>query len=209
MNPTSFICERSSEYNLLPELIRVLKSRFEVVVPVYPWISREGSKLSMLVNKDFRFRVLGMYAMRPKVHSPLAPTMNIKFSEQIIYGSQQANRYGIPMIAGCPLARNFQELSSCEKYLWADMSKFTQEQVDMVAEVTIDGVLVNSEPTPFLHDEQEILNLIHEDNKEFTLSEFIEVIKKVKMASIGSSEYSPMAFMGGYKPVYLLLSNPT
>ncbi|KLN66348.1 hypothetical protein ZX61_05625 [Vibrio sp. VPAP30] len=112
------------------------------------------------------------------------------------------------MIAGCPLVRDFQEMSSCEKYLWADMSRFTDEQVDMVTEVSIDGTLLNSEPTLFLHDEQEILTLAQKSTREFTLPEFIEVIKAVKMASIGGCEYSSMSFMGGYKPVYLLFSNP-
>ncbi|HAS6741155.1 TPA: hypothetical protein GRI37_22920 [Vibrio parahaemolyticus] len=208
MNPTSFICERSAEYALIPELMKELKKKFEYVTPIYPWISREGSNISKELHGMSSFKVIGLYARRPKLSSLDDPTIKVKFSEQIIYGSRTAWKLGIPIIAGCPLARDFMELGDCKKFLWANLSKFSSHDIDFIAEVNADGVVSNQPKGYFFNDLSEVSALVDSASKDFDIRKFIEVIKDIKMNSKGYNQYVPMAFMGGYKPVYFLLANP-
>ena len=42
---SSFISEHTAEYVLIPQLTDILKQKFEVVIPIYPWMTREGNNL--------------------------------------------------------------------------------------------------------------------------------------------------------------------
>jgi len=64
---TSYISEHSAEYYLVPALKRILDSEFEFVAPVFPWLSREFSKVSSSIHLDDKFHVLVMFPRRPKV----------------------------------------------------------------------------------------------------------------------------------------------
>lgn len=207
MNPTSFICERSAEYALIPELMKELKKNFKHVTPIYPWISREGSNISKEIHSMRLFKIIGLYARRPKLSSFDDTTIKVKFSEQIIYGARTSQRLGIPIIAGCPLARDFMELGNCNKFLWANLSKFSNYDIDFIAEVDGDGVIRNQPNSYFFNNISEIIDLINGVSEVFDVEKFIEVIKEIKMSSKSYNEYIPMAFMGGYKPVYFLLAN--
>ena len=207
MNPTSFICERSAEYILVPQVIEALRNKFRYVVPIYPWISREGGNISKLVNGSYSFKVLGLYPRRPKL-LPNDERIIVKFSEQIIYGAKASQELGIPIIAGCPLAKNFWELSECEDFLWADLAEFNTDDIDYCAMVNAKGVMAEAPEGYFFNDIGRVSEIIDRSDKHFDISTFIDAIKEIKMSSRGSENYIPMYFMGGYKPVYFLLANP-
>ncbi|WP_131828057.1 hypothetical protein [Salinivibrio kushneri] len=207
MNPTSFVCERSAEYMLVPQVIEALRNKFRYVVPIYPWISREGGKISKLVNGSYAFKVLGLYPRRPKL-LPNDERIIVKFSEQIIYGAKAGQELGIPIIAGCPLAKSFWELSECEDFLWADLAEFNTDDIDYCAVVNARGVIAEEPEGYFFKDISRVSEIIDRSDKHFNISTFIDAIKEIKMRSRGAERYIPMYFMGGYKPVYFLLANP-
>ena len=60
----SYICERSAEYVLVPELVNELRKTIKFVTALYPWASRESSKISVEVNESKSFKVLGVYISR-------------------------------------------------------------------------------------------------------------------------------------------------
>ena len=64
---TSFLSERSTEYLLIPKIVNILKKEYKTVIPIYPWLTREGSKISKIIHKDDKFLVLGLYPRRPKI----------------------------------------------------------------------------------------------------------------------------------------------
>lgn len=206
MNPTSFICERSAEYILIPQVIEALRSKFRYVVPIYPWISREGGNISKLVNSSCSFKVLGLYPRRPKL-LPNNEEIIVKFSEQIIYGAKASQALGIPIIAGCPLAKSFWELSECKSFLWANLAEFSIDDIDYCAVVNAHGLMKDEPEGYFFKDINRIYEIIERSDKYFNISTFIDAIKEIKMSSGGIGYYIPMYFMGGYKPVYFLLAN--
>jgi hypothetical protein len=206
-NPTSYICERSAEYALIPELVSKFKTKYEFVTPIYPWISREGSNISRSLHGLKSFKILGLYARRPKLLDEDDPFITVKFSEQIIYGGHMGFELGIPMIAGCPLARNFFELSTCKNFLWADLSKFSIDDIDIQISVDKDGKTSEIFNKFLIHKTDDVIDFVELTSESFDLEMFIQAIKKIKMTSKGYGVYYPMAFMGGYKPVYFLLAN--
>jgi len=206
--PTSFICERTAEYALVPKVIDILLVKYGVVTPIYPWISREGSNISKAVNSDKMFKIIGLYARRPKLNSIKESNISVKYSGQIIYGAHKGIELGIPMIAGCPLARNFEELSRCNKFLWSDLSRFSLDDIDLQILVDKSGNVSQEFSRFVIDDDVDILEIIERNSMVFSIDSFIDAIKEIKMTSEGYGEYFPLAFMGGYKPVYFLLSLP-
>jgi len=202
---TSYICERSAEYALVPKLAHALRQKFEWVTPIYPWISREGSNISLELHEVKSFKVLGLYARRPKLYSSNDQNIKVKISEQIVYSAQKSLELGIPAVAGCPLARNFFDLGSCDDFLWINMSKISIDDIDLVIELGPDHKASEAFDKFLIPTCDEIASLVEASSELFNIESFIRAIKEIKMAGTGYDSYIPMAFMGGYKPVYFLV----
>ncbi|WP_141101306.1 hypothetical protein [Halomonas campaniensis] len=195
MNPTSFICERSAEYILVPQVIEALRNKFRYVVPIYPWISREGGNTSKLVNGSYSFKVLGLYPRRPKL-LPNDERIIVKFSEQIIYGAKASQKLGIPIIAGCPLAKSFWELSECEDFLWADLAEFNTDDINYWAMINAQGVIAEEPEGYFFNDIGRVSEIIDRSDTHFDISTFIDAIKEIKMSSRGGGSLYYNVFYG-------------
>lgn len=205
--PTSYICERTAEYALIPELAKNLRSNFKFVTPIYPWISREGSNISLEVHTQQSFKVLGLYARRPKFLTADDTTTRVKFNDKIIRAAHLSLELGIPMIAGCPLARNFLELGTCKNFLWADLSKFTREEFEITIEIDEKQEIKDTYKNLLIQNQDEIFKLIESKSRNIGVKDLIQTIKSVEANSRGYGKQYSMAFMGGYKPVYFLLSD--
>lgn len=205
-NPTSYVCERSVEYMLLPNIMISLRKQFDSVVAIYPWITREGGVLSRNLHGHTSYRVLSVYARRPKLYSEADRRVKFKFNEKIIRGAGLAKFYGIPAIAGCPVARNFHELSVCQSFLWSDLSTFSEEEIDLTIEIDQEGHIPKPHQKHFLHSVESVSELVVSSAKPMTFFDFLEAVREVEAGSKGYVEYSSMLFRGGYKPVYILLS---
>jgi len=200
--PTSFISEHSAEYALIPEITNILKRKFNQVTPIFPWATREGSKISNLIHQEELIKIIGIFPRRPKLKKSDNTEISITVNSELISGATRAKDYGIPMVAGCPLVRSFWELGNCKKFAWIKLGKNTLESYTL----SKSDRPSEQEATHFLTKNQ-ILNLAQNTSTFLTLPEFIEAYKHIKRE--GSSKepyyYGSRTFFGSYKPFYLLM----
>lgn len=201
--PKSYVCERSVEYALIPELVKLLKSKYKNVVAIFPWATREGSKTSLDVNGGLTFKVIGIYARRPKLHAS-SDKITVKLNESIIFAARKAADLGLPLIAGSILARSFFDLAATEKSVYFNLNTLPLDIDEIEAEFDCKGK-VDADICPII-DHKEILKIIDTSAKQLDVQGFMNIVKEIKAASSGLDYYNPMVYMGGYKPVYVLFS---
>lgn len=201
---TSFICERTAEYVLIPKLKQILQKEYEFVTPIFPWITREGSNISKEVHENENYRILGLYPRRPKLANARSTRIHIKVNHEIILGAESALEHGIPVVAGCPIANNFWTLGSEPNCIWIKLCERTSENYHV--EMDSDRITSLKHEHIFASDE-DLINYANDNCNLLSLPEALEAFKEIKMKSMGLGFYHPMAFMGGYKPVYFLMKN--
>lgn len=202
---TSFISEHTAEFVLVPILKRILQKEFEFVTPIFLWMTREGSNISKFLHQNDKFKILGLYPRRPKITLTDKTIIHLKINEQIILGTQKALKIGIPIIAGCPLAKDFWELGKNPDCLWIRLNfksnKNKEFKIKLVKSLHMDKDLAKM----VLQKEDDILKYIIKNAKLFDFDKAMEAFKKIKMDSFNLEYYSSFAFWGGYKPIYFLL----
>jgi hypothetical protein len=202
---TSFIGEHTVELTIAPIFKKILEKEFEYVVPIFPWMTREGGNISSLIHKNDEFRIIGLYPRRPKLSTKKTESIFLKISDQIILGATGGNALGIPIIGGLPLVRNFWELSKSPECLWINLDFEKEEQFEyeikfkntFKPEKSLVGKLIKSDYA--------IHKLISKKAKYFKIDEAIQAFRKIKMDSMNMDGYSSFAYMGGYKPIYFLV----
>lgn len=186
---TSYISEHSAEYYLVPALKRILDSEFEFVAPVFPWLSREFSKVSRSIHLDDKFHVLVMFPRRPKItenNEQVFVTINVELEDFNSVG----NEYGVPIIAGCPNASSLWELASCRDFVWIN-----------IAAASLCPYLIpigSSNHRSAWLTEKSIINMVKKSTV-FNLSSFEIFLRDAR-------ESQPETMYGGqYRPVYFLI----
>ena len=202
---TSFICEHTAEYILIPKLKEILHKRFDIVTPIYPWALREGSNISKELHKHDKFKVVGLYPRRPKLVSATNPKITVKINEQILLGAQSGMKLGIPIIAGCPSARNFWELGNNPNCVWIKLNQGLTETFELELEHIQSSNYMNQISKFTFTNEEDLLTYLSEKSELIDFTHAISSFRKIKMDSEGTGFYYPFRFMGGYKPVYFLL----
>ncbi len=202
---TSFIGEHTIELTIVPMLKRILEKKFDFVVPIFPWMTREGGSVSKLVHKDDEFKIVGLYPRRPKLSTRETDSIFIKISGQIILGARSGQVQGIPIIGGLPLVRNFWELSKNPECLWLNLDFENDSQLEFKIRFDNSFKPENLLSEKVLKTEDEIHQLISKKAKSFKINEAIEAFRTIKMESMNLDFYSSFAYMGGYKPIYFLL----
>ena len=202
---TSYICEHTAEFVLIPTLKDILYRRFESVTPIFPWITREGGKISFKLHGHEIFRILGLYPRRPKLNSTKHENIIIKVNEQVLFGAQSRLEFGIPIIAGCPIASDFWELGKDPNCLWIKLESESMESFEIELEWKNSSYMITRFPECAFQTDEDILTYIDNTAETTDLRTALDAIKTIKMQSKGIELYYPMAFMGGYKPVYFLL----
>jgi hypothetical protein len=201
---TSFICEHTAEYLLVPELKRILHNKFDTVVPIYPWASREGSNIAKALHKHDTFKMVGLYPRRPKLISVSSPEIIVKINAQILRGAQTGLRLGIPIIAGCPLARDFWELGENPNCVWVELNQDSTTDWELFLDPDQPLKYFNQMSTSMFLNEKDLLVYLDKYAKPIDIDKAISSFKEIKGAGFGAS-YSFLRFMGSYKPVYFLL----
>ena len=120
---TSYISEHNAEYSLVPALKKILQEQYGHVAPVFPWISRDFSKISRHLHKDDMFHVLVMFLRRPKLNDLDSNEIYFTINWEVEAFKKIAEVKGVPVITGCPVAGDLWSLSNCEDYAWLDLSK--------------------------------------------------------------------------------------
>lgn len=186
---TSYICEHSAEFYLVPYLKSLLEREFEYVAPISPWLSREFAGKSKKLHQNASFRVLVVFPRRPKISngSDIFMTVNAELEAFKKVGIE----YGISVIAGCPLATDFWELATANRYAWLNIGRLD----------TYEYLINASSPAEdrgglFLTDEQ-ILELVKKSSIQ-TMDSFESFVRDARYSQ------PPSFFWGRYKPVYFL-----
>lgn len=189
---TSYISERSAEYYLVPALKNILQEQYNHVAPLFPWISREFSKISRQLHKDDIFHILVMFPRRPKININDGKEIYITINDELVVFSRLGEENGVPVIAGCPRALNIWDLANCQSYAWLDLAKSNYtEHLNPVKNMEKKGCLLEKNDILALVRKSAIFNL--ENFKDFLLE---------------AKEIQPYRMFGSqYKPVYFLIKN--
>lgn len=187
---TSYISERSAEYYLVPALKSILQEKYNHVAPVFPWISREFSKISRQLHKDDTFHILVMFPRRPKINIFGGREIYITINDELVSFNKLGEENGVPVIAGCPRALDIWDLANCQSYAWLDLAKSVYtEHLNPVSNMKKKGCLL---------EKKDILSLVRKSNI-FNLEDFKSFLREAK-------EIQPYRMFGSqYKPVYFLI----
>lgn len=119
---TSFISEHSAEFVIVPMMKALLEKKFSVVVPIFPWLSREFGNRAKSTHGFSWFHVLALFPRRPKIsdEGDVLVTINGELS---VY-KEIALKHGITVLAGCPNATNLRELATCDECAWIDVDSY-------------------------------------------------------------------------------------
>ena len=189
---TSYISEHSAEYSLVPALKSLLEAEFEFVVPVFPWITREISKISMLLHKNDRFHILVMFPRRPKISGVNDSTVYVTINRELESYKEVGSEHGVPVIAGCLKASDFWELAKCSEHIWLEIGHpELQEYLISVESLTL------GTRSPRLDDEA-VIALVKE-SRIHDIGGFDGFLRKARYSQ-------PHRMYGAqYKPVYFLV----
>ncbi|MFC1724259.1 hypothetical protein ACFL4T_01440 [candidate division KSB1 bacterium] len=201
---TSYISEHTAEFVLIPDLKNILSKKHKSVIPIYPWLTREGSNISFQLHDHDEFRILGLYPRRPKIYSVNQENIFIKVNEHLLYSARIGLEFGIPIIAGCPIASNFWELRNCP-CLWIKLESDIMESFEIQLQKNNTSNLISKYPDSLFQTNEDLITYIDKTSKVINLGIAFDAIKKINMQRKGVSFYNIMSFMGGYKPVYFLL----
>lgn len=204
-NATSFISEHTAEFALVPKLRRILQEEFEFVIPIFPWMTREGGSVSKALHQIDKFNIIGLYPRRPKIKLSEKEIIYLKVNEQIILGARSGLKLGIPIIAGCPLASDLWELGKNPQCLWIRLNFKSNRNMEFQIKHGKSSQLEKELSKMVFHKENEILKYIDGNANMFDLNAALETFRKIKMDSLKLEYYSSFAFWGGYKPIYFLL----
>lgn len=197
---SSFISEHTAEYILVPRLTRILKEEFEIVVPVFPWLTRECNNFSKHIHQNERFGILGFFPRRPKI-SDQGPIVLIKISDELKMGAKTAEMNNIPMIAGCPIARSFWELNEQTTCIWIKLNANTRAfyEINYNSELNLNQSF--SDDAEITIQKDRLVEWVIKNIGEHDFETFSRIVREVK--EINSHKYFLAA--GVYKPIYFLL----
>ncbi len=202
----SFMSEHTVEYALVNSIVKHLSPEFPVIVPMYPWLTREGNSLAKECFRDRRVRLVSVYPRRPKVSNPGDTNILVKFNSFILRKSFVARSVGMPVFAGVPLISDLVSYRIDAYCLWfslygderdnRDLEVFlstSEEYTDKVG--SLEAIRGPIEGTAILEDIKANSN---EDNWE----NWLDTIRFMRNQEEEgrSSLYGPT-----YKPFYLVL----
>ncbi len=207
---TSFFSEHTAEFALVPRLRNILATRFKDVTPIYFWKTREGNSLSTHIHKNQVVRVLALFPRRPKLVSPESRTIWGKINQELMKFAHASYEAGIPAIVGLPLARSLTELcNSCEPMWIALDSNCLEDSEDILFEVDvltrkIVSVLPDRRQLN-IKSEEEIPTLLTDAASPMAWSESTKLMGSLRTGQYNDNFISRFFFLGGYKPVYLIV----
>lgn len=189
---SSYVCERTVEYALIPILSQILQVEYKNVAPVFPWITRETSNISKAVHRGDQFKIITLFARRPKIRQLDTSKISFTINDGLNIFQALASAYGIPVICGIPLASNVWDLSSNVDVNWYALDSQTSSNYLLDAHSVIKDCAIKK------IDNSKILDLTRRGQTHCieSLKEFLHFANRNQR----TSPYGPR-----YKPVYFLL----
>jgi hypothetical protein len=184
----SYINEHTAEYYLVPELKKILNSKFQYVAPIFPWLSRELSNSSKQLHGGSEFKVLAMFPRRPKITGREDGKVYVTINQELAQFKALADRYHIPVIAGCPHTMDLWDLACSDNFFW----------------IKIDGPGIKDYLNPLdVHlsplKESDIIRMV-DNGQSFNLSLLEKFIRETRI-----SQPSYLMYGARYRPVYYLI----
>lgn len=197
---SSFVSERTIEYVLIPALSKILKQKYTSVIPVFPWMTREGTKLSRTIHHKDKFRVVGLYPRRPKLNLFDSSKLLIKIREEFIIGSEIALKLSIPLIVGSPLIRNIWDLDKDPECVWLRVDETSDLNYELMFDVKLNGYDLSNLTNNFKnHDD--LLSFIDDRSMMYSYDEALNAFSKIRR----ERNYGFIFFYSAPKPIYFLL----
>lgn len=204
---SSFFCERTAEYALVPVLQRSLEEHFGSALPIFYWKTREGNRTSSEVHKERFVQVLAMFARRPKLTSR-KNLVSGKINFELFQFADAAGSVGIPTIAGFPAVAAIHSLYNDPSILWLPVEQSNAGDLEFVVDIS-------RRPRPM--DEQghrlqtltleEVIEKVEKNAKVFSWNEAMSHISELRREHYRDGSYFGLGWFGGYKPVYFLISS--
>lgn len=200
----SFVSEHTVEYILIPRLVNILKQQFESVIPVFPWITREGNSLSKSIHGNDKFKIVSLFPRRPKYELGNEETIFIKINIELIESLNVGLDHNLPIIAGCPLIKSLWELDKNVKIVWINLNRNATETYHLQVVTNININNQNIESKDVFESEDNLLKFINDNCKTIIFNQAIEIIR---ILNNRRNTYFSFPFRTGYRPVYFLLKD--
>ena len=198
----SFLGEYSIGLSIAPCIKEILHKRYKYVTPIFPWVTREGSNISKNLHRNDRFKIFGIFPRRPKLTSG-GEDIEFKINSEVLAGANSGLKLGIPLIAGCPLVKNFWELSDNPRFIWIRLN--LDKKDDFLFKIKEGETFTPPLSRILFNTNQEILDYIDVKTKLFSIEEALKAFREIKMTSMNIPYIPRFGFSSTYKPIYFLL----
>lgn len=203
---TSFISEHSAEFILVPKFAEILSSRFDNILPIYFWVSREGSRMAKACLRGISLRIVAMYARRPKIERPDQEEILVKFNSILLDRAKYFQHFGIPVFAGVPRVSSISDFKLDAECSWFRISTESEINYDVgyLLDIKAGRVMEGLSEQIIPVNESAIIKTIQMKSRSILWEEAVKIIRGVASDDI-SSWYYPGNYTN-YKPVYFLIN---
>lgn len=118
---SSFANEHTIGYFMIPLVLAEFATKFRMVTPVYYMATREGSRQARSSFTQAPFKLMAMYARRPKLSEKHLGRIEMKVNQILFDRSDYLRHEGIPTIIGMPLAENITDVHEKLNMRWFEL----------------------------------------------------------------------------------------
>lgn len=207
MELKSFISEQTSEYILIPDLLRRLTPYFQHIIPICFRKTQEGNLTALKTMTNMHVQILTVFARRPKILLTQPNHITMKINRDLLEYAHASIIRKIPVIAGIPLASSLCELRADSPCSWYNLEPFTSSNNECFIEMNAEGHVIPETPeqippsTPLT--DSEILALA-KSSSVFSWNEAVSSLSDIRRVS-RSPLSSRFFFFGGYRPFHFIL----
>ena len=207
MNATSFICEHSAEFVLIPLLTQLFSAHKQNLIPLYFWKTREGSSISKRCDPNTPIRLLAMYARRPKICDPDQDYILVKINDILFERACYLKENGIPTIIGVPRVSSIMDLHIGCPCSWFSLFSDRDSKSEIEFRIDIKSNKCDVELPASIQGplkDEELLSLFNKGTHLPSWQDAIQILgaKRSDYGFYGNSFYWRMG--GMYKPVYFI-----
>lgn len=204
---SSFFCERTAEYALVPLLQSSLEAHFGSAIPIFYWKTREGNRVSSEIHQERSVQMLAMFARRPKVTGRRNWVAG-RINSELVQYAHAARAVGISTIAGFPAVDSIHGLYRDPPVFWLPVGLSDESDLDFLTDIS------QRRPTLFGYDGHPVetlsINDVIEDveNNAAVLAwdDAMQHISQLRLEHYRAGSYFRLSWFSGYKPVYFLIS---
>lgn len=201
----SFCNERTVEYAMTSYLKTALSNDFQAVIPFYFWASREGSPSARLNSDRQLYRMIAMFARRPK-YSGIKSAIRGKINVELEAYALAASKRRIPAFAAFPLVSTLVDLAREPDFFLLPLGE-TGGELEFTVDLSAKPPAVWDDDCKSVRlvDVPELVDRVMRTTVPAPYEDFVDAIKEIR-TELHYQGTGYFGLIGGYKPVYLLLS---